>query len=490
MGDELHFKSAGELSDLLSSGSVSSVEIVKAFINRVEAVDNSVKAFNSYDAEDALAQAKVSDERRVKGETLGELDGIPVGLKDNLAVKDQPLTCSSKILESFISPYDGTCIQKLKAKGAVLWGRLNMDEFAMGSSTENSGTHTTSNPWDLERIPGGSSGGSAAAVAACEAPVALGSDTGGSIRQPASHCGVVGLKPTYGRVSRFGLAAFASSLDQIGPIARNIDDAALLLNAISGYDSHDSTSIDIAVPDFRKAAADVSDRKWTIGLPKEYFEESSDPEAIMPVLDAIEFYKSQGFEFKNISLPRTEYAVASYYIIATAEASSNLARYDGIRYTSRAEDFDGKDSIDVYRQSRALGFGEEVKRRVILGTYVLSSGYYDAYYLKAQKCRTLIRSDFENAFESVDAIMTPTSPTPATLKGAHAEDPLAMYLSDIYTISANLAGIPGLSLPCGYVDGLPVGLQILGKPFKEEEIFRVGRIFEKAHAFKDEYPEL
>ena len=490
MGDELHFKSAGELSDLLSSGSVSSVEIVKAFINRVEAVDNSVKAFNSYDAEDALAQAKVSDERRVKGETLSELDGIPVGLKDNLAVKDQPLTCSSKILESFISPYDGTCIQKLKAKGAVLWGRLNMDEFAMGSSTENSGTHTTSNPWDLERIPGGSSGGSAAAVAACEAPVALGSDTGGSIRQPASHCGVVGLKPTYGRVSRFGLAAFASSLDQIGPIARNIDDAALLLNAISGYDSHDSTSIDVAVPDFRKAAADVSDRKWTIGLPKEYFEESSDPEAIMPVLDAIEFYKSQGFEFKNISLPRTEYAVASYYIIATAEASSNLARYDGIRYTSRAEDFDGKDSIDVYRQSRALGFGEEVKRRVILGTYVLSSGYYDAYYLKAQKCRTLIRSDFENAFESVDAIMTPTSPTPATLKGAHVEDPLAMYLSDIYTISANLAGIPGLSLPCGYVDGLPVGLQILGKPFKEEEIFRVGRIFEKAHAFKDEYPEL
>ena len=490
MGDELHFKSAGELSDLLSSGSVSSVEIVKAFINRVEAVDNSVKAFNSYDAEDALAQAKVSDERRVKGETLGELDGIPVGLKDNLAVKDQPLTCSSKILESFISPYDGTCIQKLKAKGAVLWGRLNMDEFAMGSSTENSGTHTTSNPWDLERIPGGSSGGSAAAVAACEAPVALGSDTGGSIRQPASHCGVVGLKPTYGRVSRFGLAAFASSLDQIGPIARNIDDAALLLNAISGYDSHDSTSIDIAVPNFRKAAADVSDRKWTIGLPKEYFEESSDPAAIMPVFDAIEFYKSQGFEFKNISLPRTEYAVASYYIIATAEASSNLARYDGIRYTSRAEDFDGKDSIDVYRQSRALGFGEEVKRRVILGTYVLSSGYYDAYYLKAQKCRTLIRSDFENAFESVDAIMTPTSPTPATLKGVHAEDPLAMYLSDIYTISANLAGIPGLSLPCGYVDGLPVGLQILGKPFKEDEIFRVGRIFEKAHAFKDEYPEL
>ena len=490
MGDELHFKSAGELSDLLSSGSVSSVEIVQAFIDRVEVVDNSVKAFNSYDAEDALAQAKASDERRAKDETLGELDGIPVGLKDNLAVKDQPLTCSSKILESFISPYDGACIQKLKANGAVLWGRLNMDEFAMGSSTENSGTHTTSNPWDLERIPGGSSGGSAAAVAACEAPVTLGSDTGGSIRQPASHCGVVGLKPTYGRVSRFGLAAFASSLDQIGPIARNIDDAALLLNAISGYDPHDSTSFDIDVPDFRKAASEESDRKWTIGLPKEYFEENSDPAAIKPVLDAIEFYKSQGFEFKNISLPRTEYAVATYYIIATAEASSNLARYDGIRYTSRAEDFDGKDSIDVYHQSRALGFGEEVKRRVILGTYVLSSGYYDAYYLKAQKCRTLIRSDFENTFESVDAIMTPTSPTPATLKGAHAEDPLAMYLSDIYTISANLAGLPGLSLPCGYVDGLPVGLQILGKPFKEGEILRAGRIFEKAHAFKDEHPEL
>ena len=490
MGDELHFKSAGELSDLLSSGSVSSVEIVQAFIGRVEAVEDRVKAFNSYDAEDALAQAQASDERRAKGEILGELDGIPVGLKDNLAVKDQPLTCSSKILESFISPYDGTCIQKLKANGAVLWGRLNMDEFAMGSSTENSGTHTTSNPWDLERIPGGSSGGSAAAVAACEAPISLGSDTGGSIRQPASHCGVVGLKPTYGRVSRFGLAAFASSLDQIGPIARNIDDAALLLNAISGYDPHDSTSFDIAVPDFRKAAADDSDRKWTIGLPKEYFEESSHPAAIKPVLEAIEFYKSQGFEFKDISLPRTEYAVATYYISATAEASSNLARYDGIRYTSRAEDFDGKDSIDVYHQSRALGFGEEVKRRVILGTYVLSSGYYDAYYLKAQKCRTLIRSDFQNAFESVDAIMTPTSPTPATLKGAHTEDPLAMYLSDIYTISANLAGIPGLSLPCGYVDGLPVGLQILGKPFKEDEILRAGRIFETTHAFKDEHPEL
>ena len=490
MGDELHFKSAGELSDLLSSGSVSSVEIVQAFIGRVEAVDDRVKAFNSYDAEDALAQAQASDERRAKGETLGELDGIPVGLKDNLAVKDQPLTCSSKILESFISPYDGTCIQKLKANGAVLWGRLNMDEFAMGSSTENSGTHTTSNPWDLERIPGGSSGGSAAAVAACEAPISLGSDTGGSIRQPASHCGVVGLKPTYGRVSRYGLAAFASSLDQIGPIARNIDDAALLLNAISGYDPHDSTSFDIAVPDFRKAAADDSDRKWTIGLPKEYFEESSDPAAIKPVFEAIEFYKSQGFEFKDISLPCTEYAVATYYISATAEASSNLARYDGIRYTSRAENFDGKDSIDVYHQSRALGFGEEVKRRVILGTYVLSSGYYDAYYLKAQKCRTLIRSDFQNAFESVDAIMTPTSPTPATLKGAHTEDPLAMYLSDIYTISANLAGIPGLSLPCGYVDGLPVGLQILGKPFKEEEILRAGRIFETTHAFKDEHPEL
>ena len=299
MGDELHFKSAGELSDLLSSGSVSSVEIVQAFIDRVEVVDNSVKAFNSYDAEDALAQAKASDERRAKDETLGELDGIPVGLKDNLAVKDQPLTCSSKILESFISPYDGTCIQKLKANGAVLWGRLNMDEFAMGSSTENSGTHTTSNPWDLERIPGGSSGGSAAAVAACEAPVTLGSDTGGSIRQPASHCGVVGLKPTYGRVSRFGLAAFASSLDQIGPIARNIDDAALLLNAISGYDPHDSTSFDIDVPDFRKAASEESDRKWTIGLPKEYFEENSDPAAIKPVLDAIEFYKANGFEIKG-----------------------------------------------------------------------------------------------------------------------------------------------------------------------------------------------
>lgn len=487
---ELYYKTASELAELLEKKALSSVELTKAIVERTKAVEERVQAFNSFDEEDALKQAEASDARRSSGEALGAMDGIPVGIKDVLAVKDQPLTCSSKMLENFISPYDATCIQKLKSAGAVLWGRLNMDEYAMGSSTENSAFKTTSNPWNLDCVPGGSSGGSAAAVAAGEAVVALGSDTGGSIRQPASHCGVVGLKPTYGRVSRFGLAAFASSLDQVGPMARTVKDAALLLQAISGYDERDSTSYRAEVPDFLSNLESLRGKKWTLGLPKEYFESASDASSMEPIEKAIDFYRGAGCEIKEVSLPRTEYAIATYYIIATAEASSNLARYDGIRYTHRAETFDAKDSVDVYCQSRAEGFGEEVKRRVILGTYVLSSGYYDAYYLKAQKARTLIRQDFEKAFEEVDALLTPTSPSPAFRKGEKLADPLSMYLSDIFTISANLAGIPGLSLPCGYSRGMPVGLQILGKPFQENELLAIGQEFELAYGYKDEHPDL
>ncbi|OUW17453.1 MAG: aspartyl/glutamyl-tRNA amidotransferase subunit A [Opitutales bacterium TMED158] len=490
MSEELYYKSASELGGLLEKGEVSSVELTQSVIDRTKAVDDRVGAFNSFDEAEAIAQAEASDARRKDGQTRGPLDGIPVGIKDVLAVKDQPLTCSSKILENFVSPYNATCIEKLQGSGAVLWGRLNMDEFAMGSSTENSAMGVTSNPWDLERIPGGSSGGSAAAVAAGEAIVTLGSDTGGSIRQPASHCGVVGLKPTYGRVSRYGLAAFASSLDQVGPMGRSVEDVAMLLQSISGHDERDSTSFEADVPDYLAEIDRLKSKKWTLGLPKEYFENAADAASMSAVQEAIDFYRDLGCEIKEVSLPHTEYAVATYYIIATAEASSNLARYDGIRYTHRAEKFDAKDSVDIYRQSRAEGFGEEVKRRVILGTYVLSSGYYDAYYLKAQKTRALIRKDFESAFGEVDALLTPTSPTPAFKKGSHSDDPLSMYLSDIYTISANLAGIPGMSVPCGYSDEMPVGLQILGKPFKEEEVLAIGSAFESVRDFKNHHPKL
>ena len=490
MSEELYYKSAGELASLLEKKELSAVELTRAVVARVKAVDERVGAFNSFDEEDALLQAEASDIRRSKGEARGPLDGIPVGIKDVLAVKGQPLTCSSKMLAKFVSPYDATCIEQLKDAGAVLWGRLNMDEFAMGSSTENSATRPCSNPWNLKCVPGGSSGGSAAAVAAGEAIVSLGSDTGGSIRQPASHCGIVGLKPTYGRVSRYGLAAFASSLDQVGPMGRNVEDVATLLTAISGHDERDSTSYRSTVPDFRAALEAKRGRKWTLGLPKEYFAGAEDSAAMEPVQKAIDYYRSLGCEIKEVSLPHTEYAVATYYIIATAEASSNLARYDGIRYTHRAESFDAKDSVDIYCQSRAEGFGEEVKRRIILGTYVLSSGYYDAYYLKAQKVRTLIRQDFIEAFKDVDALLTPASPFPAFEKGAKLADPLSMYLSDIYTISANLAGIPGMSLPCGYSQGLPIGLQILGKPFQEDDLLAIAREFELGHDFKDQHPEL
>jgi aspartyl-tRNA(Asn)/glutamyl-tRNA(Gln) amidotransferase subunit A len=487
MADELIFKPVAELAKLLDASKLSAVELTQAVVARTKAVDGQVRAFNSFDEADALAQAAVSDARRAAGQGRGPLEGIPIGLKDVISVSGQPLTASSKMLANFVSPYDATVTEKLRNAGAICWGRLNLDEFAMGSSTENSAFGATRNPWDLTRVPGGSSGGSAAALAAGEAIATLGSDTGGSIRQPAALCGVVGLKPTYGLVSRYGLIAFASSLDQIGPFARTVEDAAILLGAIVGHDERDSTSFKTDIPDYR---AELTRRKgpWRIGIPKEYFGAGLDPEVAAAVEKAIAFYKSQGCEIKEVSLPHTEYGVGVYYIIATAECSSNLSRYDGIRYGHRAKT--AKDVVDLYFQSRAEGFGAEVKRRIILGTYVLSSGYYDAYYLRAQKVRTLIRQDFLKAYREVDVLLTPTSPTPAFKAGEKA-DPLAMYLCDVYTIGVNLAGLPGISVPCGFSSGgLPIGLQLIGQPFHEAELLAIAHVYEQAHDWKSQHPKL
>jgi aspartyl-tRNA(Asn)/glutamyl-tRNA(Gln) amidotransferase subunit A len=487
MSSELFFQSIAELSAALAAGQFSSVELTQAVLARTRAVDGRVRAFNSRDEADALAQAAASDARRAAGRSGGPLEGIPVGLKDVIAVAGQPLTASSRMLANFVSPYDATVTQKLKDAGAVLWGRLNLDEFAMGSSTENSATHPTHNPWDLTRVPGGSSGGSAAALAAGEAIATLGSDTGGSIRQPAALCGVVGLKPTYGLVSRYGLIAFASSLDQIGPFARTVEDAAIVLGAIAGHDERDSTSFRAEIPDYR---AELSARKgpWRLGIPKEYFGAGLDPEVGAAVERAVAFYRAQGCEIKEVSLPHTQYCLDAYYVIATAEASSNLARYDGIRYGHRAAA--AKDIVDLYFQSRAEGFGPEVKRRIILGTYVLSSGYYDAYYLRAQKVRTLIRQDFLDAYREVDALITPTSPVPA-FKLGEKSDPLAMYLCDIYTIGVNLAGLPGISVPCGFTAaGLPVGMQLIGQPFQEAGLLAIAHAYERAHGWSGRVPPL
>jgi aspartyl-tRNA(Asn)/glutamyl-tRNA(Gln) amidotransferase subunit A len=487
MPSDLHFKSIAELAGLLDARSVSAVELTKAVVARTKAVDGRVRAFNSFDEGDALAQAAASDARRAAGQARGPLDGIPVGLKDIIAVAGQPLTASSKMLANFVSPYDATVTLKLKAAGAVIWGRLNLDEFAMGSSTENSATRPTCNPWDLTRVPGGSSGGSAAALAAGEAMVTLGSDTGGSIRQPAALCGVVGLKPTYGLVSRYGLVAFASSLDQIGPFGRTVEDAAFMLQAIAGHDPLDSTSYNAPVPDYR-AGLKESRGPWKLGIPKEYFGAGLDSEVGTAVEAAIAFYRQQGCEIKEVSLPHTQYCLDTYYIIATAEASSNLARFDGIRYGHRSKQ--ATDAIDIYAKSRAEGFGAEVKRRIILGTYVLSSGYYDAYYLRAQKVRTLIRRDFLNAYQEVDALLTPTSPVPA-FKIGEKSDPLAMYLCDIYTIGVNLAGLPGISVPCGFTrSGLPIGLQVIGQPFRETAMLAIAQAYEQAHAWHTMHPKL
>lgn len=431
-----------------------------------------------------LDKNKIKREKISVGKTLG---GIPVAIKDNICVKDELTTCSSHILEGFTPPYNATVIEKLKKAGAICFGKTNMDEFAFGSSCETSGYGLTRNPWDRERVPGGSSGGSAAAVAAHQTIMALGSDTGGSIRQPASFCGVVGLKPTYGRVSRYGLIAFASSLDQVGPITKDVTDCALLLNVISGYDPMDSTSVDSSVPDYTKSLInDVKGLK--IGIPKEYLVEGLDPEVKKAVEETIGLLKSKGAQFEEMSLPHTEYALSVYYIIAPAEASSNLARFDGVQYGFRAKE--AANLIDMYKKTRSQGFGAEVKRRLILGTYTLSSGYIGKYYVKAQKVRTLIKKDFEEAFKKYDCLITPTSPTAAFKIGEKSQDPLSMYLSDIFTIPVNLAGIPAISIPCGFTkNNLPIGLQILAKPFAEETILRVAYTYEQNTPWHKQKPK-
>lgn len=468
-----------ELTKRLRSREVTSRDTVQACLDQIGRVDPEIRAFLSYDSADALKQAEQAD-AALAGATSGDrpLLGVPIAIKDVIAVKGQPLNCGSKILGNYISPYDATVIEKLKAAGAVVFGRVNMDEFAMGSSTENSAFQVTRNPWDTTRVPGGSSGGSAAAVTADECIASIGSDTGGSVRQPASFCGCVGLKPTYGRVSRYGLVAYASSLDQIGPLTKNTRDAAILLRVLSGRDPRDSSSVPEPVPDFEKVLiGDIKGLK--LGIAREYMLGGLDPQVKSAVDAAVEKLTALGAEVEEISLPHTEYAIATYYIIATAEASANLARFDGIRYGIRV---DAADPIQLYSKTRGQGFGQEVKRRIILGTYVLSSGYYDAYYLRAQKVRTLIRADFLKAFEKVDAILAPTSPTPAFKAGEKVNDPLQMYLTDIYTISCNLAGICGISIPCGFTEGekaLPIGLQLLGKPFGEETILRAAFAFEQ-----------
>jgi len=479
-----------ELGKKLAKREVSSREVTQACLDQIQRVEGQIRAFISYDAAGALAQADAADKVLATGARPGErpLLGVPVAIKDVLAVKGQPLNCGSKILGKFVSPYDATVIEKLKAAGAVVFGRLNMDEFAMGSSTENSAFQVTRNPWDTSRIPGGSSGGSAAAVVADECVAALGSDTGGSIRQPAALCGCVGLKPSYGRVSRYGLVAFASSLDQVGCFTKTVSDAATMLELLSGLDPRDSTSVPQPVP--RYSAGLTGDIKGLkLGLPKEYMIGGLDPEVKQAMEVAVRQLEKLGAEIVEISLPHTDYAVATYYIIATAEASANLARFDGIRYGQRVE---GADPIELYARTRGAGFGPEVKLRILLGTYVLSSGYYDAYYLRAQKVRTLIRNDFLNAFDKVDAIVTPTSPTAAFKIGEKMHDPLQMYLIDIFTISANLAGICGISVPCGFTKSpkLPIGLQLLGKPFGEETILKMAHAYEQSTPWHAEKPPL
>ena len=479
-----------ELAAKLAQGEVSSRETMQACLAQLERVEPQIRAFISYDEAEAMAQAEAADQALAAGQTHAQrpLLGVPIAIKDVIAVKGQPLNCGSKILGKFVSPYDAAVTEKLRAAGAIIFGRVNMDEFAMGSSTENSAFQATRNPWDTSRIPGGSSGGSAAAVAADECIAALGSDTGGSIRQPAALCGCVGVKPSYGRVSRYGLVAYASSLDQIGCFGKNVSDAARVLEVLSGADHRDSSSVPQPVPHYASGlTGDI--RGLKLGLPKEYMVGGLDVEVKQAIDAAVSQLEKLGAEVMEISLPHTDYAIATYYIIATAEASANLARFDGIRYGARV---DAQDPIQLYGKTRGAGFGPEVKRRIILGTYVLSSGYYDAYYLRAQKVRTLIREDFLKAFEKVDALVTPTSPIAACKLGEKTEDPLQMYLMDIFTISANLAGICGISVPCGFTQSpkLPIGLQILGKPFGEETILRVAHAYEQSTAWHKEKPPL
>ena len=482
---ELVNRSAVELRDLLDRGEVSAVEIVDAHLARVDTVESHVNAFITVTAEVARSQAAQADQQ-IKSGSAGPMTGIPVGLKDILCTTDAPTTAGSKLLDGYQSPYDATVVKRLREQNALFIGKTNTDEFAMGSSTEHSAYKFTSNPWKLDHVPGGSSGGSAAAVAANEVSVSLGSDTGGSIRQPAGFCGVVGMKPTYGRVSRFGLIAFASSLDQIGPFTRSVEDAALLLGAISGKDPHDSTSVDTEVPDYRAGlTGDLTGLR--VGVADEYQIEGMDPRVEESVKQAIAELERLGAEIVPISLPHTEHALATYYIIAPAEASANLARFDGVKYgLSLQQD----NLLDTYLETRGKGFGPEVKRRVMLGTYALSSGYYDAYYVQAQKVRTLIKRDFDQAFEKVDVVAAPTSPTVSFQKGSRSDDPMQMYLSDVFTIPANMAGIPGIAVPCGFADDLPVSLQFMGRAFDEATILRAAHAYEQNTEWRNRRPPL
>lgn len=467
-------KTLDELHSLLINKEVSCTEMTKAFLDHISQSDVKIRSFLTVTADDALQQARAVDARLAQNGEIGPLEGLPMALKDNICTDGIRTTCGSKMLDRFIPPYDATVTECVKKAGAVIVGKLNMDEFAMGSTTENSGYHATFNPWDTSRVPGGSSGGSAAAVAACQVPYALGSDTGGSIRQPAAFCGIVGLKPTYGAVSRYGLVAFASSLDQIGPLTRTVRDNALVYDAIAGYDPKDSTSVPFNKPNYTQFLEnDVKNLK--IGIPKEFFAQGLDPQVRAEIEKAVKVYEDLGAQVEQCSLPHMEYAMPAYYIIAPAECSSNLARYDGVRYGYRAQ---ADDMIDMFKETRAQGFGQEVKRRIMLGTYALSSGYYDAYYLKAQKVRTLVKRDFDNAFKKYDILLSPTTPTIA-YKAGEKSDPLALYLGDVYTIPINLAGLPSISIPAGQADSMPVGLQLIAKHFDEGVLFRAAYTFEQ-----------
>jgi aspartyl-tRNA(Asn)/glutamyl-tRNA(Gln) amidotransferase subunit A len=497
-------KTATELLTLQAGGQVSAAEIAEAFLASYSAREPKLRAFMLMNEEDVRAQAKVIDAKRAAGKPLGKLAGVPVAVKDVLCTKGVRTTCASKMLADFVPPYDAHVVERLKAEDAVIFGKTNMDEFAMGSSTENSAYQVSRNPWDVERVPGGSSGGSAACVAGCQAPVALGTDTGGSIRQPAALCGIVGMKPTYGRVSRYGLIAFASSLDQVGPFAHDTRDCALLLEAIAGHDRRDSTSVNEPVPEYTKTL-DQPVKGLKIGVPKEFFGAGLDAEVEAAVRQALREYERLGATLVDVSLPHSPYALAAYYIVAPAEASSNLARYDGMHFGHRTKE--KGDLIATYSKSRAEGFGPEVQRRIILGTYVLSSGYKDAYYIKALKVRRLVKKDFDEAFTKCDVVAGPTAPTAAFKAGEKSDDPLALYLSDVYTVSCNLAGIPGLSIPCGFTTGggtrgepvggspqqpggLPIGLQLLGDAFQEEKLLRISRMYELATDWHTRRPKV
>ncbi|NGZ77894.1 Asp-tRNA(Asn)/Glu-tRNA(Gln) amidotransferase subunit GatA [Saccharibacillus alkalitolerans] len=476
-----------EIHNRLHAGELSVTELVKDSLQKVGERDEKVKAFLTVDEEGALASAAKLDEKLAAGEERGLLFGLPAGIKDNIVTEGLRTTCASQFLRNFDPVYDATVVKKLRAADSVTIGKLNMDEFAMGGSNENSSFYPVRNPWNPDRVPGGSSGGSAAAVAAGEVYFTLGSDTGGSIRQPASYCGVVGLKPTYGLVSRFGLVAFASSLDQIGPVTRTVEDSAYVLQAIAGHDDRDSTSANVDVPDYVSAlTGDIKGLR--IAVPKEYMGEGVDPQVKESVMAAIRQLESLGATWEEVSLPHTEYALAAYYLLSSSEASSNLARFDGVRYGVRADNPDNL--LDLYLKSRSEGFGDEVKRRIMLGTYALSSGYYDAYYLKAQKVRTLIKQDFDRVFEKFDVIVGPTAPTTAFAIGSQTDDPLTMYLNDILTIPVSLAGVPAISIPCGFADDMPVGLQIIGKPFDEQTVLRVSHAFEQSTDHHKRRPQI